>query len=998
MNSAYKPACFSGQRALLAAMLPLLSSVGLAQATQSPTPPRPANTPAAAAPAANAPATTATPAANAPAGDTVELSPFEVRAEDDSGYQATNTTSGSRLATSLKDTAASISPFTPEFLSDIAATNVTEMLAYAANAELNAGDAEGAGFNNPRDINSAGGEPFRIRGIPANVATDYVETAIPQDLYNVERAEVASGANSILFGSGDAGGIVALSTKKANLGRSRYSGQVQVGSFDHFRTSMDLNQVAIPRTLAFRLNGLYQNSKGWRTYQNQDQERYTAGVTYRPFSRTTITASYEEGFTKNSLGLGWNVSDQFTVWNATGRSVTDTLPTPATAAQAAGLVSYGANQRFTYFTQDRTVYNLRNELRTTTAPSVTAQTLLPSSIFPYDVNWAGPEAQLTRDFTSKQVTIEQKITKDLTLQAAWFHNETDARAKSFIYQGNVMDLLGDPNLTLPAPSGTGTVPNARARQVYLEAGQNRDQTITENEVKRLTAAYALNAGRWFGEHRLAAMWENAVQDRESRSHREILVNQNNQPVQNVTLPENAQNLLIRRAYLTEGDYETYALHGLYDPVAPFTYLGNTLSARNVTTGELLSKKDIDSLMLAAQSTWWSRPERRWFPRFTTTLGYRRDQIEYYDTTSGRVLAGDPRIASGERILNEVAAQPGFNRNDITATTRTAGAVLAITPRISVLYNQSSNVGAPRFDRRILPDGRIPPTPEGENREYGLMIDLLGDDRYFARINYFDTSQIGDAAVSPSGAVTNAMALGREQTLRVLDAFVNAGRLTAAQAEPQRFNWNAAIIDTATTGYELELVGNPTRNWTFRANYSHSERGRENFFQEGREFFAVKFAEWRQIAGNDAALRDIVETAIAEVQTEEIDARAAAQEQGFGSVPHKATFTTRYRFSEGPLRGLFVGGGGRYQSKVFSQRDTATGREYWANESLYFDAFTGYKFRLPWNRAQMTLQLNIKNLTNSYLSSTARWNADFTGARRLYLREPRSWRLTATVEF
>ena len=84
--------------------------------------------------------------------EVIELSPFEVRAEDDKAYQAMNTTSGSRLATSLKDTAASISPFTPEFLSDIAATNVNEMLAYAANAELNAGDSEGSGFNNPRDF------------------------------------------------------------------------------------------------------------------------------------------------------------------------------------------------------------------------------------------------------------------------------------------------------------------------------------------------------------------------------------------------------------------------------------------------------------------------------------------------------------------------------------------------------------------------------------------------------------------------------------------------------------------------------------------------------------------------------------------------------------------------------------------------------------------------------------------------------------------------------
>ncbi len=952
--------------------------------------------------AQTAPATSQTPAARAAAEaaakeEVLSLSPFEVRAEDDTGYQAMNTTSGSRLSTSLKDTAASISPFTPEFLSDIAATNVTEMLAYATNAELNAGDAEGAGFNNPRDINSAGGEPFRIRGIPANISTDYVENAAPQDLYNIERAEVASGANSILFGSGDAGGLVSLSTKKANVNRSRYMGQAQFGSWESQRYSMDLNHVLIPKTLAVRINAVYENAEGWRRYDNSNQKRYTAGVTFRPFSRTTLTASFEDGLAEKSLGHRWNVSDQYSVWNDTGRTITDTLPTPAAAATAAGLLSLGTNQRFTYYTQDGTVHNMRTELRTTTAPKPVG-TLLAPSIFPYDVNWAGPSPKLWRDFNNYQITLEQRVTDSLTLQAAYFRNETDSRARSFVYNGNTMDLFGDPNRTILAESGTGTVANPRAGQVYLETNQNGDRTLVENEIKRLSAAYTLEGGK-FGMHRFAGMWENAVQDRSTRSQREILVNQNNQPVQNVAAPENAQNLIWRRSYLTEGDTSTYALTGLYTPLVPFTYLGNTLSPRSITTGELQSRKDIESMMLASQSTWFSRSSDRWFSRFSTTLGYRRDTIEYYDTTSGRATAGDPRVASGERILNEVSALPGFNRNDITASTVTAGGVLQVTKRFSVLYNQSTNVGAPRFDRRILPDGRIPPTPEGENREYGVMIDLLGDDRFFGRINIFDTSQIGDAAVSPSGAVTNAQALGRSQTLEVLAEFVRTGRITQTQADAQSFNWNAAIIDTATKGVEFELVGNPTRNWTFRANYSHSTRNRENFFEEGRTFFTEKFAEWRQLAGNDLTLTQFVDERIAEVQNNEIDSRASAQEQGFGSIPHKATLTSRYRFSEGSLKGAFAGGAVRYQSKVFAQRDTTTGREYWANESLYADAFAGYKFRMPWlKRGQATVQLNVRNLTNSYLATTARWNADFSGARRIYLRDPRSYRLTFTVDY
>ena len=78
----------------------------------------------------------------------IVLSPFEVHSGSDVGYQAGNTTSGSRLNSSLKDTPASISAFTPEFLSDIAANTLQEMLGHAVNIEAEMEDGQ-AGFNNP---------------------------------------------------------------------------------------------------------------------------------------------------------------------------------------------------------------------------------------------------------------------------------------------------------------------------------------------------------------------------------------------------------------------------------------------------------------------------------------------------------------------------------------------------------------------------------------------------------------------------------------------------------------------------------------------------------------------------------------------------------------------------------------------------------------------------------------------------------------------------------
>ncbi len=937
-----------------------------------------------------------TPASARPTEPPVTLSPFEVRPEDDAGYQAMNTTSGSRLATSLRDTAAAISPFTPEFLSDIAATNVTEMLGYAANAELNAGDSEGAGFNNPRDFSSAGGEPFRIRGIPGGVSTDYVENAAPQDLYNIERAEVASGANSILFGSGDAGGLVSLASKRASVTRSKYSAAAVFGSWNYERYTTDLNQVIVPRVLAFRLNALYGNAQSWRRYEFNDTKRATGAVTYKPFARTTLAANYEGGRAGNSAGVKWNTTDQATRWINAGRAVTD-----STAADPArGIANFGANQRFTFFAADGFVSNLRNENRSSIAPG-TADTLLPPSIFPYDINWAGPSSRLLRTFNNWQVSLEHRFTDALTVQAIYLKNQTRAKARSFVFNttgGNTMDLFGDPNLTIPAPGGTGTITNPHAGQLYLEANNNRDFTDTDNEIKRVMVAYELKLGKLAGLHRFAGMFERARQDRHTGSQREILVDQDRRPIANAT-PENAQNLLWRRSYLKEGDYNTYALLGLYTPVAPFTYNGLQLNARPINTGELFSVKKVDAMMLAAQSSWLDG-------LVTSTLGYRRDDIVYLDSTSGRVTsATDPRVTSGQMLLNEVAVLPGFTQNTFKSDTLSLGGVLHFSRRFSVFYNQSTNHGAPRFDRRILPDGRIPPPPEGETRDVGFMLDPFGDDRFFMRVSYFETAQIGDAAVSPSGAVTNAAALGRSQTLAVNAAFVAAGKMTQAQADAAGFNWNAAIIDTKSRGYEVELVANPTRQWTIRANYSHSSRDRENFFAEGYAFFATKFAEWRALAAGNAALTATVENNITQIQQNELDGRAIAQEQGFGSIPHKATLTTRYRFAEGRAKGIFVGGAVRYQSGAFSQTDAraasagGTGKDYFTEGTLFTDAFAGYSFKFPWSpKVAMRVQLNGRNLFNSDLATLARYNADFTGPRRIYLREPRSWRLTLSAEF
>src|SRR5688572_25185793 len=77
--------------------------------------------------AAAAPAGPGVPPPTPPAGGpAVVMNPFEVTTNSDVGYAARDTLSGSRLSTALKDVASQIQVMTPEFLKDLAITDLND--------------------------------------------------------------------------------------------------------------------------------------------------------------------------------------------------------------------------------------------------------------------------------------------------------------------------------------------------------------------------------------------------------------------------------------------------------------------------------------------------------------------------------------------------------------------------------------------------------------------------------------------------------------------------------------------------------------------------------------------------------------------------------------------------------------------------------------------------------------------------------------------------------
>ncbi len=912
----------------------------------------------------------------------VELSPFEVRAEDDVGYQAGNTTSGSRLNSRLKDTPASVSAFTPEFLSDIGATNLEEMLAHATNVEIDVEDSN-AGFNNPQGRGADGNDySFRMRGSPAGASRDFVESNVPVDLYNVERAEVASGPNSILFGLGQAGGLVSLSGKKANLNRERTTVKTVFGSWNFERYEADHNQMIVPRKLSLRLLGVYQNNEGWRHWMFNDQVRWTAALGYQPFKHTTVHVSFEKGHMDNSLTLGWNGQDQVTGWQDAGRPVFD-----ATAVRP-GTARFNANNnRFTFNQQDGTVYNYRGEFESINRYG--AETLLPPSVSPYGYSVTGPGGVRHQTFNTRQITVQQRLPRSVVLELAYFRNTTDVEANGMAIPG--ANLRADPNLTLPRPDGAaGTVPNPYAGQLYFESNWFKDWILTENETYRLSLAWDVGkSNRWYGRHRVAGLLEDSSQDRRRRWRNESLVDDANVPITNANVAENAQNQLFRRNYITPGDFTTYYPSDPSIAIPEYTWNGRRVHAAYISRARANTHtvKDISSLMVASQSFWFK-------DRLVTTLGARRDEIKFKNEQEARISdRNDPRVRSGEVAVNEWY----FNGQDVNhnykPTTFTAGAVLHATKRLSVFYNMSKNNGQPRFDRTVLPTGDVGGPTEGTGRDYGFMLDVLGDDRLFIRTTWFQTKQLNDTPILPG-----SNALGVDNLATMLDALLDAGKISQADYDRQAITWTTATIDVFTEGLEVEVVANPTKNLSLRASYSNSKRRRENFFREVFAFFGERIPQWRPLLANNPAELAAFDQAVVDLDSE-LSFQVDRQNAPFGTRPHKMNGTIRYKFDQqSKLRGLFVGASARYNGKNFMSQDITTGQVYWGNESLMGDAFTGYRFRVPRSKISATVQLNVKNITNSYLANVGRYNDNYTGVRRVYLNEPRSFRLTTTLDF
>jgi len=261
--------------------------------------------------------------------DIFELSPFQVSAEEDTGYQATTTLSGTRLRTSLDDVGTAVSIINEDFLEDTNSTDLRDALVYATGSEVsgiggNFSGADGVGGTLVSDTSVNNSVGTRIRGLAEATQTrGFFRTNIPFDSYNSDRLEINRGANAMLFGVGSPAGIINYSPNLANLARRFGEVDLQFGRFDSHRVSIDLNQPLWDNQAAIRISALNDKEKfQQRPAFNRDRRVFVTGAISPKalksdsglFAGTTLRGSYEHGEIRANNPRTLPPSDFLTRW------------------------------------------------------------------------------------------------------------------------------------------------------------------------------------------------------------------------------------------------------------------------------------------------------------------------------------------------------------------------------------------------------------------------------------------------------------------------------------------------------------------------------------------------------------------------------------------------------------------------------------------------------------------------------------------------------------
>lgn len=431
------------------------------------------------------------------------------------------------------------------------------------------------------------------------------------------------------------------------------------------------------------------------------------------------------------------------------------------------------------------------------------------------------------------------------------------------------------------------------------------------------------------------------------------------------------------------------------------------------------------------------------------LGWRSDTIKTYQTSNFRPDAGN-RTLDVENAF-ELNPEPSGVEEGDTFTWSVVGHLPQIwvdkmpISSLSVHYGESENFSAIRQRNNIL--NNPIDNPAGLTEEMGFSVGFA-EDRWLLRLTRYETSQAlqsisNDPSFGAINEITRALNAYQnaeddgqpfevhqafEQGVQSYDDLYNRvlGLLPDYIQDIYNYSYEAdegewdndgqiqglsATTDLVAEGYELELVGNPTRNWRVLLNVAQTETIRADTANETWDYIN------NHLAALDAAGLTNVNDSPSGIVTmgsryrNQYFSPLLAQRARDGQVSQeqrewRVNLVNNYSFREGALRGFSVGGALRYQSAVttgyetfldeFGNQTPDLTKPFRGPEEFNGDAWISYNKKLTEN-IHWKIQLNLRNLIGDQSLIPIFTNPDGQDA---VFRVPgeRSWFLTNTFSF
>ena len=947
-------------------------------------------------------------------GDIFELSPFAVETDSDIGYMATQTLSGTRMRSNLSDIGAPVHVLTQELLNDIGATNMEDVLDYAPNTSSWSNNflTEPEGTAPRANIN------YQIRGFPTSgLMRDYFNVVYKPDAFNTERMTFALGPNAVLYGQGNPAGMLNTSSKRAQIEKRTGSISTKIDSEGSLRGALDINLPVISDRLAVRVAAMSENRDGWRDPDETEDDRIYIAATAKLTDSTILRANFESGERSEYHNPPFPAFDGYTTWIEQGSQPSSAIGTVTTPSDPTTGIDRLSNTPYLVVTNygpiDGGVTPMSwRRMGTSGSPigSVIlnrSYSLLDEEIIPHWVNVMGEARRIFDDFENFSVSLEQKITQNLSIELSYNHQ--DLRKDSW-------DLAIGPQPTIRIdvneflPSGD---PNPNLGKYFIEAFNLANYTpniTTQQDTYRALASYTLDlteSSKWLGRHHIAGMVESV-----EREEITPLLDLHN------TSPAKANEVLGLNGGLAfkptvDHPWNRAKVRYYIDPANDIYYLDNNLAGfvPELYSGDSIPEADPSGFTPAFVQ---ARPPSNFYSenqtflgtvqsfflddKLVTTLGWRNEEQDMWVAAFAQ---GSDRLFPDP---HSVSAKDDYAENITTVkeTTSIQSVVYKPVNWMSLTFNMSESFLPPSGAKDIY--GNLLPETTAENTDFGIRFNLM-EERVYLGVNFYNT----ESQNLPSAFVRVLGGNPIANTNRIFDAIASYTGDDKYKTFPYKSSGWSGVMDQESEGMEFVLTANPTPQWRLSLSVAQQETTIITFAPIISQY--VDEVINSEVAGNSEwmALATALGTVADEVAAVNLIASRKESMNGVVNTTQpewSANLITNYRFSKNSiLDGFSVGGSLRYRSaRGIGYPETTEGKfdttdPFKGDSTLDTGMWVSYTHHLSAGK-RLVFQLNVYNLFNSDLvvPHEAVWNDGAMVVNRYRLNAPRRYSLSATLHF